>query len=112
MSFGIPKLVGGIPTPALAVYTKSLRGHLQILHSHVKVFELLPPLVDTEMVADRDDKKISPEKLVKALIRGLEKDLYTIRVGDTKLIYVFSRLFPKLTFGLINPKKSAAALKS
>jgi uncharacterized oxidoreductase len=73
---------------------------------------LLPPLVDTEMVADRDDKKISPEKLVKELIKGLEKDPYTIRVGDTKLIYVFNRLFPKLTFGLINPKKSEEALKS
>lgn len=97
---------------ALAFYTKSLRGHLQILSSNVKVFELLPPLVDTEMVADRDDKKISPEKLVKELIVGLEKDQYTIRVGDTKLIYVLNRLFPKLTFGLINPKKSEEALKS
>jgi len=97
---------------ALAFYTKSLRDHLQILNSNVKVFELLPPLVDTEMVADRDDKKISPEKLVKELIGGLEKDHYTIRVGDTKLIYVLNRLFPKLTFGLINPKKSEKALKS
>lgn len=97
---------------ALAFYTKSLRGHLQILNSNVRVFELLPPLVDTEMVADRDDKKISPEKLVKQLIRGLEKDQYTIRVGDTKLIYVLNRIFPKLTFGLINPNKSAAVLES
>jgi len=97
---------------ALAFYTKSLREHLQILNSNVKVFELLPPLVDTEMVADRDDKKISPEKLVKELIGGLEKGHYTIRVGDTKLIYVLNRLFPKLTFGLINPKKSEKALKS
>ncbi|WP_231423971.1 MULTISPECIES: SDR family oxidoreductase [Pedobacter] len=97
---------------ALAFYTKSLRGHLQILNSNVKVFELLPPLVDTEMVADRDDKKISPEKLVKELIRGLEKNQYTIRVGDTKLINVLNRLFPKLTFRLINPKKSDSALKS
>lgn len=97
---------------ALAFYTRSLRGHLQILNSNVKIFELLPPLVDTEMVADRDDKKISPEKLIRELIRGLEKDQYTIRVGDTKLIYVLNRLFPKLTFKLINPKKSAATLKS
>lgn len=97
---------------ALAFYTKSLRGHLKILNSNVKIFELLPPLVDTDMVADRDDKKISPEKLVKELIRGLEKDQYTIRVGDSKLIYMFSRIFPKLTFGLINPKKSDLVLKA
>ncbi|MNR39139.1 hypothetical protein D3C85_1573160 [compost metagenome] len=88
-----------------------MREHLRILGTSVKVFELLPPLVDTDMVADRDDKKISPEKLVKGLINGLRKDQYTIRIGDTKLIYIFNRLFPKLTFGLINPKKINAELK-
>jgi len=91
---------------ALAFYTKSLRKHLEIINSRVKVFELLPPLVATEITAARNDKKISPEELVKALISGLEKDQYTIRVGDTKLVYLLNRLFPKLTFGLINPKKA------
>jgi len=96
---------------ALSSYTKSLREHLMILGSKVKVFELLPPLVDTDMVAERDDKKISPEKLVKELIHGLKKDRYTIRVGDAKLVYVLNRLFPRLTFGLINPKKLTKNLK-
>ena len=96
---------------ALAFYTRSLRGHLEILGANVKVFELLPPLVDTDMVADRDDKKISPEQLVKGLIKGLEKNQYTIRVGDSKLIYVLNRFFPKLTFGLINPKKINSTLR-
>lgn len=97
---------------ALAFYTKSLRKHLEIINSRVKVFELLPPLVATEMTAARDDKKISPEELVKTLISGLEKDQYTIRVGDTKLVYLLNRFFPKLTFGLINPKKANQYLKS
>lgn len=97
---------------ALSFYTKSLRKHLEIINSRVKVFELLPPLVATEMTAARNDKKISPEELVKALILGLEKDQYTIRVGDTKLIYLLNRFFPKLTFGLINPKKENQHLKS
>ncbi|MBB2144481.1 SDR family NAD(P)-dependent oxidoreductase [Pedobacter sp. LMG 31464] len=96
---------------ALAFYTKSLREHLRIIGANVKVFELLPPLVDTDMVADRDDKKISPEKLIKGLINGMEKDHYTIRIGDTRLIYIFNRLFPKLAFGLINRKKINAGLK-
>lgn len=91
---------------ALAFYTKSLREHLKIVNSEVKVFELLPPLVATDMTAERSDKKMSPEELVKGLIAGLKKDQYTIRVGDTKLVYVLHRFFPKLTFGLVNPKKS------
>jgi uncharacterized oxidoreductase len=91
---------------ALQFYTKTLRKHLQILNSNLKVFELLPPLVATEMTADRNDKKMTTEELVKAFIAGLKKDQLTIRVGDTKAVYLLNRLFPKAAFGLINPKKS------
>jgi len=96
---------------ALAFYTKSLREHLHILNSNVKVFELLPPLVATEMTAARNDKKMTPEELVKGLISGLKKDRYTIRVGDTKLLYILNRLFPKIAFGLVNPRKTYQSLK-
>lgn len=96
---------------ALSFYTRTLRKNLEILDSNVKVFELLPPLVATEMTAQRNDKKMTPEQLVKALIKGIKKDQFTIRVGDTKLLYIVSRFFPKLAFNLINPKKIHASLK-
>lgn len=96
---------------ALAFYTISLREHLRILNSKIKIFELLPPLVATEMTAARKDKKLTPVQLVKGLISGLEKDHYTIRVGDSKLVYMLNRFFPKFTFGLINPKKANQFLK-
>jgi uncharacterized oxidoreductase len=97
---------------ALQFYTKTLRKHLQILNSNVKIFELLPPLVATEMTAGRNDKKMTTEDLVKALIAGLKKDQFTIRAGDTKAVYILNRLFPKMTFGLINPRKTYAVLAS
>jgi uncharacterized oxidoreductase len=96
---------------ALAFYTRSLREHLHLIDSNVKVFELLPPLVDTEMTMDRKDKKISPEQFVKELIKGLQKDQYTIRVGDAKLVYHLNRLLPKFTYGLVNPAKDRQSLK-
>lgn len=96
---------------ALAFYTKSLREHLAILNSNVKVFELLPPLVDTAMTADREEKKLSTEDLVKGLIAGLKKSQLTIRVGDTKTIYMLNRFFPKLTFSLVNSRKTYESLK-
>lgn len=96
---------------ALAFYTRALREHLRILNSNVKVFELLPPLVATEMTAARDDKKMTTEELVKGLISGLKKDQYTIRVGDTKLLYIVNRVFPKVAFGLVNSKKTYQSLK-
>lgn len=97
---------------ALAFYTRSLRAHLNIIGAKVKVFELLPPLVDTEMVADRDDKKMSTGQLVAGLIKGLQQDQYTIRVGDSKIIFMFNRILPNLAFSLINPKKLNSLLKS
>lgn len=90
---------------ALSFYTKSLRSHLQAVNSSVKVFELMPPLVDTNMVADRPDKKISPEKLVSELIKGLQSDTYTIRVGDTKALYLLNRLMPETAYKMVNKKE-------
>lgn len=96
---------------ALSFYTRILRKNLEIINSTVKVFELLPPVVATEMTAKRNDKKMTPEQLVKALISGIKKDQFTIRVGDTKLLYIVSRFFPQLAFNLVNPKKIYASLK-
>ncbi|MDF2515776.1 MAG: short-chain dehydrogenase [Sphingobacterium sp.] len=96
---------------ALAFYTKSLRSHLQAINSSVKVFELLPPLVDTDMVADRQDKKISTQKLVKGLILGMKKDVETIKVGDTKVISILNRIAPKMAYNIINAKKEYIKLK-
>ena len=89
---------------ALAFYTKSLREHLRIANSPVRVFELLPPAVETELTAHMKIKKMSTEKLIKGLITGLQKDQYTIRMGYTTAIYMLNRLFPRLAFLLINPK--------
>lgn len=91
---------------ALRFYTEALRAHFRMANVRIKVFELMPPAVETELIAHRDGKKISPEKVVQALIIGLIKDQYTIRVGDTKVVYLLNRLFPKLAFRLVNPKKA------
>ncbi|MBE8724437.1 SDR family oxidoreductase [Flavobacterium hungaricum] len=96
---------------ALSFYTRTLRKNLEILESNVKVFELLPPLVATEMTARRNDKKITAEKLVNTLVSGIKKDQFTIRAGDSKVIYIVNRFFPKLAFNLVNPKKIYADFK-
>ncbi len=91
---------------ALAFYTVSLREHLRIIGSKVKIFELIPPLVATEMTAERKDKKITSEEMIKGLINGLSKEQYTIRVGDAKIFSLLNRFLPKTAFNIINPKDS------
>jgi uncharacterized oxidoreductase len=95
---------------ALRFYTETLRKHLEVLKSNVKVFELLPPLVATEMTAGRNQKKIAPEVVVKTLIASLKKNKFTIRVGDTSLLYFVNRLFPKMAFRMVNSKKNTKQL--
>ena len=97
---------------AVRFYTVSLRNHLQLLHSKVKVFELLPPVVATDMADGIDQKTITPEQLVKALIAGIRKDRFTIRVGTTKLLYLVSLLSPRMAFKIVNPMKNARLLQS
>lgn len=72
---------------ALHSYTQSLRIALSRT-SKVKVFELMPPLVDTEFSAIINGSAgIAPSIVAKDLIDGIEKDIYEIRVGRTQDLY-------------------------
>lgn len=95
---------------AVRFYTVALREHLKVIKSHVKVFELQPPIVATEMTKGIENRKISAEDLVKGLIAGLRNDTYTIQLGLTKAIYYLNRFFPSLTFRLLNPAKNNGPL--
>lgn len=77
---------------ALQNYTRALRYQLE--GSETKVFEIIPPLVDTAMTAGRGSGKISPELLVEKFIKAFEKDKTTIYIGKAKLLQLLNRLAP------------------
>jgi len=81
---------------ALHAFSQSLRYQLQ--NTSVKVFEIITPLVDTDMTKGREDDagKMSPDNLVREVIRDMEKDRYEIRPGRTKLVLFLNRVFPSL----------------
>ena len=70
---------------ALHSFTMSLRKQLE--KTSVKVFELAPPMVDTDLGGgNRDqrgvvDRGIKPIEVAIEMIKGLEKDTYEILVG-------------------------------
>lgn len=68
---------------ALHAFTKSLRYQLE--GSSIRVFEVLPPLTDTEMTRGRGNPadKISPEALAEAVLAGIAADREEIRPGRT-----------------------------
>jgi uncharacterized oxidoreductase len=87
---------------ALHSYTQSLRIALE--DTSIKVFELMPPLVDTQFSAPIGGSRgISPTAVAEELIKALKTDDYEIRVGQTEELY---RLF------LSSPSKALDALRS
>lgn len=76
----------GASKAALHSYTQSLRISLQ--QTSVKVFELMPPLVNTDFSQEIGGVNgIAPQVVAEALIGALENDDYEIRVGRTAEMY-------------------------
>lgn len=79
---------------ALHSFTKALRWQLE--GTSVRVFEIIPPIVDTAMTQGRGHGKITPEALVQEFWRGFSHDRDEMRIGKTKLLFVLQRLMPSL----------------
>ncbi|KQT35634.1 short-chain dehydrogenase [Chryseobacterium sp. Leaf405] len=68
---------------ALHSYTKSLRFILE-KDTHVKVFDLLPPMVNTDMTKDfGGEAGLAPSQVAKELMTAMENDEYEIHVAQT-----------------------------
>lgn len=90
-SYGIPTYSGS--KAALHSYTQSLRVTLS--QTGVRVFELMPPLVNTEFSREiGGERGIPASDVADALLEALEKGEYEIHVGQTADIYQLSRSAP------------------
>lgn len=84
---------------ALHSLAQSMR--YQLRNTSVKVFEILPPVVATDMPAQlegtgKDMKGMSPDEFAARALRGIERDQYELPVGDARLLYWASRFVPSL----------------
>jgi uncharacterized oxidoreductase len=87
---------------ALHSYTLSLRLALAKTTT-IKVFELMPPLVNTDFSqAIGGANGIPPATVADALISAFEKDEYEIHVGNTAYIYALSRSSPEEALATMN----------
>lgn len=78
---------------ALHSYTQTLR--LALRDTPVKVFELMPPLVNTSFSeAIGGANGIPPQQVAEDLFAHLAKDEYSIHTGKTADIYELSRISP------------------
>lgn len=99
----------GLKTPtysaskaAVHSYTKILR--LALKDTPVKVFELMPPLVNTSFSADIGGATngIAPEVVAAELLKHLERNEYAIHVGKTADIYNLLKVSPIAAMNALN----------
>lgn len=91
---------------ALHSYSTSLR--LSLEDTAVKVFELMPPLVDTEFSKEIGGHNgIKPSVVADDLVAALANDEYEIRVGDTAKIYELFRQSPVDALNVMNASRKA-----
>jgi short-subunit dehydrogenase involved in D-alanine esterification of teichoic acids len=84
---------------AMHNFTKALRYQLE--DTSVKVFEIIPALVDTEMTKGRGKGKITPEALTAEALRGIASDRYEIRIEKTKMLFALNRFLPAVAERII-----------
>jgi uncharacterized oxidoreductase len=93
---------------ALHSFSISLRKQLE--NTSVKVFEILPPIVDTDLDRGARDKRgqtdkgISAEKVAIESIKAIEQNKFEIPIGIVKVLRIGSRINPKLFLKIINKK--------
>ena len=77
---------------AIHIFSKSLRYQLE----KVKVFEIIPPLVDTEMTKGRGKGKISPQRVVDEFIKAYKNNRYEVNIHKVRLLRIINRISPKM----------------
>jgi uncharacterized oxidoreductase len=98
-----------VPKQATAVYcatkaalhsaSKSLRWQLE--SSTVRVFEVLPPFVETAMTAHRGAGGLKPAQLADEFWQGFAANRYEMYIGPTKLLRLIHRISPFLAEKLV-----------
>ncbi|WP_338790985.1 SDR family NAD(P)-dependent oxidoreductase [Bernardetia sp. MNP-M8] len=99
----IPKMTAPVycaTKAAIHIFSKSLRYQLQ----NTKVFEIIPPLVDTEMTKGRGTGKITPQQLAKEFIKTFKKDKFEVEIGKVKLLKIINRISPFLADRIMRGK--------
>lgn len=86
---------------ALRSFTRALRYQMEEVAPHVRVQEVLPPLVETRMTAGRGRGKMSPEAVAKALVQAIERGVDECHVGKSKLLKVVMHIAPGVAYRIL-----------
>ena len=81
----------------LHIFSKSLRYQQE----KVRIFEIIPPLVDTDLTRGRGKDKLSPHQLANEFIDAFKKNRYEVAIGKVKWLKILNRISPALAERLL-----------
>ncbi|EFM08596.1 short-chain dehydrogenase/reductase SDR [Paenibacillus curdlanolyticus YK9] len=84
-----------------AIHSFSIALRYQLEPTSVRVFEIIPPVVDTEMTRGRGRGKITPEALAASFMRSWQRNRYEVPIGKVKLLKALNRLVPALAANIL-----------
>jgi uncharacterized oxidoreductase len=103
--------------PGFAVYAatkaavhslaRSLRAELEPIG--IRVFEAMPPVVDTGPVSNLDVPKLPAATVAEAIIEGIRRDHEEIRIGRVRQLAPLARIAPRLADRLVTRALSPPA---
>ena len=87
---------------ALHSYSQSLRLVLQQHEPVIKVFEVYPPFVDTDLTQGYDTDKLSPDEVGNDVLESVKTNAFHIRNGKTKDFYQYFHQAPEQALLALN----------
>jgi uncharacterized oxidoreductase len=93
---------------AVHSFTMSLRHQLR--HGSVKVIELAPPAVESDLgkaagPPSMEFPKMKLDAFIIETLKALESGKTELPIGQSKMLKMMSRLAPGFAFGILNPSK-------
>ena len=91
-----------------AIHSFSLSLRHQLRDSSIRVFEIIPPIVDTELdrgareERKQEDRGIPPFEVTKVVLKALENNEYEVAIGMAQYLRDGSRNSPEQTFKNVN----------
>ncbi|MGN9813363.1 SDR family oxidoreductase [Micromonospora sp. BQ11] len=83
---------------AVRTFTRALRYQCQDTAPHIRVTDVILPLVDTDMTRGRGHGKISAAAAATAIIAGIHRGSPEVYIGKARLLPALLRLAPALAY--------------
>jgi uncharacterized oxidoreductase len=91
-----------------AIHSFTMSTRHQLKGTTIKVFEVVPPMVDTELgkgsieEEEEGNRGLPPAEVARVVVSSLEKDLFEIAVGEAEGLVTGSRTNPEEAFKNLN----------